>query len=100
MMLVLKKLKSLTNSVHWGTILIFEIYHSSNQTYLSKDIHFGGPRRFFGELLSDYWSTSLNFEDYDAKFGPFYPLEDHLNVKNSIKSVLILSNQTHQTIYP
>ena len=37
---------------------------------------------FFGELLSDFWSTIFIFDDFDAKFGLFHPLEPYINTEN------------------
>ena len=53
----------------------------------------GGPRQYFGEVLSEFystnfWSTGLNFDDFDAKSGLSVLLEHHVNIKYPLNVLL------------
>ena len=35
-----------------------------------------------GKLFKSFFNTSVIFDDFDAKFGLFHPMEPHVNIEN------------------
>ena len=56
------------------------VINLSNQTYLPIIIRFGGHGGVFCKILSDFWSTSPQIDDFDPKFHLFYALELYIMI--------------------
>ena len=71
---------------------------SSNQTYLPITINFGGHRRLSSTLLSYFWSTSPNNDEFWPHISPILLSGASYNDKNQSKYVVSSSNQTYLPI--
>ena len=74
------------------------VISSSNQTYLPISNHFGGHRRVFGKLLSDFCSNSPKFDNFWPQISPILPTGASYNDKTMSKYVSTSSNQTYLSI--
>ena len=87
-----------TEALHYDINQSKYVITSSNQTYLAITNHFGGYRRVFGKLLSDFWSTSPKIDDFWPQISPFLPTGASHNDTDQSKYVLTSSNQTYLAI--
>ena len=57
--------------------------------------HFGENRLVFGQLLSDFWSTSPKIEDFYPQISPFLPTGASQNDRNQSKYAVTGWNQSY-----
>ena len=74
------------------------VFIPSNQTSLSINYHLSGPSRIFGELLTDFWSTGLNFDDFWRQIWPISPSGTPCKCKKPSLCVFLSSYQTYLPI--